>query len=497
MTANELDIDKQIRQTLGGSMELLEKIMGENAQKSAIPKAVGIQCEAQISISTKNEGMEATICVYSPAPGGADVTIEQIRSAVAAKAIVYGVDWDLLENIAKEKLYDAIFTFAQGDPKEDGKNGRVTPRYDEVRKLKPKLLEDGTVDFRDLGAVVNIRKGDPICDIEEATPGKNGKNIYGTELAAIPGKPATVPMGTNTAINGDGTLLIAQKDGNLRYDRGKFLVETEFVVNGDVDVSTGNIRFIGDIIVKGNVETGFVVESDKSITVNGMVNGVQLIAGESVSVRNGAINSEITAKEGSVKVGFAENCRITCKSGLKTASMVSCSVHCEGDIDCTSNPGTIVGGSYEVFGSIHCMVLGHRSYISTNIELGNLTLINREQEMLKQQIDALNIDIEKLEGTVNLIKALREKGVQLDQQKEQLMTAAVRLKVQKTMEKKPLLARTVELDSFEAGVRAMTVQVSRALYPNVKIAIGAANTVNRNEYGKCIARSNGEEIVIG
>ena len=142
------------------------------------------------------------------------------------------------------------------------------------------------------------------------------------------------------------------------------------------------------------------------------------------------------------------------------------------------------------------MTLGHRSYISTNLELGNITKLDLERGKLSQQIDKINKDIEKLENTIQLLKNLSEKGVELDVPKEQLMSSAVRLKVQKSLEKKPLLARTVELDEFISSIHAMCIQVSKALYPNVKISIGAASTVNRSEYGKCVVRGGEDEITI-
>ena len=86
--------------------------------------------DAEVVISVMNNGLEATICVYSPQLGGKDVTMEDIQAVLTAKKIVYGIDEEMLENIVKEGMYDSVFTFAHGDPPKNGVDGVVKPRYD-------------------------------------------------------------------------------------------------------------------------------------------------------------------------------------------------------------------------------------------------------------------------------------------------------------------------------------------------------------------------------
>lgn len=452
--------------------------------------------DAEVTINVRNNGLEATICVYSPQLGGRDVTMEDIQAALAARKIVYGIDEEILENIVKEGMYDTVFTFAHGDPPKNGVDGVVKPRYDEVRKYQPKLLEDGSVDYRDLGAVVNIKLGDPICDITQETAGTPGKDIYGNVLLPVPGKPPVIPSGQNTGLNGDKSLLIALASGNLIFHNGKFAVETTVVIKNNVDISTGNINFLGNVDIKGNVDEGFTVVSEKDITVSGMINGATLKATGNIIVKNGVVNSTIISTEGNVTIGFGENSKIKCKGNLRANSLVASYADVEGSLDCVTNPGTIVGGSYRVMGNLSCNTLGHRNYIATSITVGNFASLMQERQALEEHSKKLDEDIEKLDVTLKFINGEKARGVHVSKEKEDFANAAVRLKVQKTLEKKPLAKRITEIDSITGNSEKLIIKVNRFLHPNVKIGLGKFQLQTTEEYGKSTIYVTKDGIVI-
>ena len=81
-------------------------------------------------------------------------------------------------------------------------------------------------------------------------------NVYGQVIAPRPGRPPLVPQGSNTVLSADGTKLFAADSGNLVYKGGRFNVETTFQISSDIDVKTGNINFLGDVLIKGSVQEG-------------------------------------------------------------------------------------------------------------------------------------------------------------------------------------------------------------------------------------------------
>lgn len=455
-----------------------------------------LRMDAEIRLTIKESELEALVIVYPPKNGGEHITAEALKKIVEANKITYGIDYDMIENIAKERLYDTIFTIAHGEPSEDGTDGYVTAKFDKARKLQPKMLSDGTVDYRDLGVVVNICTGDTIATITPETQGHDGKNIFGKVLPAIPGKPPVVPQGNNTGINGDGTLLLALASGNLVYENNKFSVNTVFTVNTDVDISIGNIVFMGDVVVKGNVEEGFEIHSQSTITVMGMVNGALLEAEQGITVKNGVVNSTLISKRGSIQIGFGENSTIKCKENCKGTSFVSCKAEIEGDFECTGKPGAIVGGSYRVMGSISCNTIGHRNYIATNIAVGNYATLTEESQKLKKSIAEIEEELKKINISLTYLKKEKEKLGKLDKNKEDFITNAVRMKVQKMLDKKPLEKRINEINAIVGNSESLIIKVQQNMFPNVKISMGSFTLQNKNEYSRCMIRTGKDGIEI-
>ena len=58
-----------------------------------------------------------------------------------------------------------------------------------------------------------------------------------------------------------------------------------FEVDGDVDVSIGNISFVGSIIVRGTIRSGFKVEAEGDIEVWGNVEAATVQSQGNVIIR--------------------------------------------------------------------------------------------------------------------------------------------------------------------------------------------------------------------
>ena len=222
-----------------------------------------IKTDASAKVVVTDNKLEANMCVFSPQFSGRDITVADMKQALKDEHVVYGIDEELLEEIANNKLYDKIFTVASGYPAIDGENGKVHNLFDTDKQLVPRKLEDGSVDYRDLGLIVNVRTNDLLCEITPETQGEEGMNVLGQVIMPRPGRPPMVPQGINTVLSADGTKLFASDSGNLVYKGGRFNVETTFSISSDIDVKTGNINFLGDVVIKGSVQEGFSVTAGR------------------------------------------------------------------------------------------------------------------------------------------------------------------------------------------------------------------------------------------
>ncbi len=444
-----------------------------------------LRCDAIPKVVISDSKLEANMCVFAPQFGGKDVTVEAMKQVLKDEHVKFGIDEAMLDEIASNKLYDKVFTVARGNPAIDGEDGFVKNMYEQVKKLVPRKLEDGSVDFRDLGLVVNVKENDIICEITYETLGEMGMNVYGQEIHPRPGKAPIVPQGTNTVLSADKTKLYAAASGNLIYKGGAFSVETTFIIHEDVCVSTGNINFLGDVVINGSVQEGFCVTAGKSITVKGMVSGATLIAQEDITVKNGVFNSTVTSAIGNINIGFGENDTITTRGNLTSTSLIGCKIKIEGDLECVKNPGAIVGGECSVMGNFHVAQLGHKNYIHTIISVGSVTNLVMEMDALEKQCAEIDEYIGKINTSIEFLQEKKRNGEHLDESKEAYISSAIRLKVQKAMDKKPLRARIEEIQHIINAKEELSVKITKHIYPNVRINLNSFTTTTSAEYGPC------------
>lgn len=479
------------------SSSLMNEIMNIADKDDSTGRAFSeINSDAIVQIIVNSKKLEASICVHAPQGRGSHVTREMVDEAIEKSRVSFGINQAILNDIINERMYDELFPFASGIPAVEGVNGYVQNRFSQIKKLVPKLREDGTVDYRDLGMVNNISIGDVICDITNETKGEDGTNVYGETIPALPGKPPVISSGANTGLNGDKTKLIALASGNLIFKNGKFMVDTVFNLNGDVGAGVGNINFLGDVTIKGNVLEGFSVKAGKNIIIEGSVSSATLEAGGSIVVRQGVMNTKITAV-GRVSVDFAENTSITCNEAFTANSLVACTVTVEGNIDCTGKPGVIIGGEIKAVGNVKCNQIGHKSYISTTLSVGNFALLLSEKEKLKRELEQIDENIQQLETAIKFLQEKKKNGVKIGEDKENFLAAALRLKVQKAVSKNPMLRRIVEIDAKMTKSDDYTLRAYKNIFPNCKISMGNFVMNTTTELGSCFLYTDKQGIQVG
>ena len=172
------------------------------------------------------------------------------------------------------------------------------------------IYEMGNVDYRAQNYVQIIHTGDVLCEAIAPAPGEDGFDVLGTVIPAKEGKEAKLLLGQNTVLSEDKTKIVASMEGHLRFQEGKFHVKPTFHVPGDVDFNVGNIDFLGDVHVKGDVREGFVIKATGTVTVEGLVEGAVIEADGDVIISNGILGDDkaVIKAGGLVQIGRA-SCR--------------------------------------------------------------------------------------------------------------------------------------------------------------------------------------------
>lgn len=438
-----------------------------------------IDYEASITIAAN--GSEASINITPPVNGGAEPTFEDLMNKLRANGVLYGIREDILHKIVDQQLYGTRMVIALWTPAVEGVNGEIEYKFDKQVKAAPTEDERGFVDYKDLGLVRTVRKGEVIADITLPIEGSPGKDVRGRVLKQRVGKKAAFSVGTNTELTEDGLHIISSVDGNINFRNGAFSVE-QVVTVGDVDASVGNIKFIGDVIVKGEVFEGFTISSNANIIVHGNVNGASLEADGDVTIKKGCINSKIIA-HGSVTAQFCEHSTIECDGDITSSNFVICTVYCGGELKAKGNSHSgLLGGKYTCLNGVEASNIGTKNYTPTLLTVGDNAILAEEKENVLKQIEKTTAELEKVVLVINFLNEKKKELKSLPEDKEVILGNAARQKVMLGMEIKKLKKRVEEIDISLASKQFLSVDCKGYIYPGVKIIINDSTFAPEAEY---------------
>jgi len=336
--------------------------------------------------------------------------------------------------------------------------------------------DEGKVDFYQITNISNVEKGQLVGKKIPATEGVPGMNVKGQEIKANPGKDTRVKIGKNVVLEPTSQAIYAVISGQVSITSDeKINVFPIFEVNGDLDFGTGNIDFVGNVIIKGNVPTGFKVKAKGDIRISGSVEGAEIEAEGSINIQSG-----ITAQhKGHIIAGtdivtnFISNGQVSAGGDIIVAqSIMHSTVTAGGSVICMGQKGLIVGGSVQAGKKVKCRTVGNAMATPTRIEVGSdPKLMNRIRE-IQQQIKEHVQTIEKTDQALSVLQQLQDKMGQLTDDKKELRMRLLNTKVQVEKEMGSLQTELKDLQSQSEAEKKATIEVSSEIFQGSKLVFG-------------------------
>ncbi|WP_244956359.1 DUF342 domain-containing protein [Geobacillus subterraneus] len=224
---------------------------------------------------------------------------ESILQKLRSMHIVQGIDFAAIVEAAQTTRPDD-FIIARGVKPREGTNGWVELAVNTDCNQKRELSGEGeNADCLKGGDISSVRSGQTIAVIHPPVPGVPGITVTNELIPPKPVRPVTVHVGKGVKLVENGTKIIASTTGRLVF-RQKGLdvhisVIDKFIHEGDVNVSSGHIRFHGDVDIIGSVEDGMEVEADGRIIIYQNVHRATVTSKHAVIIRNNVIGSTISA----------------------------------------------------------------------------------------------------------------------------------------------------------------------------------------------------------
>ena len=349
------------------SSEMVGKILEERLRRLDLDPT-DESLDAKMMIMTAHDGLSAWCFVFPALNGGQNIKIESLGMEMAEKGIVFGIQRDRVEMALRDDFGMKWIKIAEGIPPKHGTDGTLTENYSHDAGI-PQFVADekGNVDFHELNWLIKIHKGDEICRFTRATKGENGKNVFGKAIPARNGREVKLPAGQNTELDEEKCRVVSLADGQLSYRNGKFHVSELLEIRGDVATATGNIDAQCDVLIHGNIRSGYVVRSLGSIIVKGMVERSTVIAGKDVYIAYGMAGGGAGSLDagGTIRCKYLENVNVRVTGDVITESIVNSQVSCDGSIFANIGRGAVVGGRLLAMNRIEAKIIGNKVHGNT------------------------------------------------------------------------------------------------------------------------------------
>ncbi|NLU46784.1 MAG: DUF342 domain-containing protein [Syntrophomonadaceae bacterium] len=442
-----------------------------------------LDMNGQVKISFGPGKMQAFIEVTAPVGYVLPCKREDIFKALKEHEISYGIDEAVIDKVLEPQNWNKKFLIAKGQEPVNGSDGKLIYKFPlPHERMVFNEDENGNVDYHERGLIHNVKMGELLVERIPPTEGTPGRDVTNREIPAKKGRDYRLPRGKNTVADQEERNLFAACDGHVTMIDGKVVVDSVLVITQDIDFATGNIDFVGNIIIHGNITSGFKVYASGDIEIKGLVEAAEVVAGGSIQVRNGIISGA----KGIVKAGqnvyakFIENSTVEAGGDvLVRDSIMQSVIRSGGSVKVTDRRAIIVGGIIQAYNLVESKTLGSQLATQTIVEVG----INPHYREEYHNLIKVKTEKKKIYDTLNQnLQSIQRSGVSLDSLSDKRRLALIKMLDEfKTVRQE--IASYEERLSFLEGefekTQAAKVRVLETVYPGVKISIGqAVYTVN-------------------
>lgn len=449
--------------------------------------------EKCIKVMVARDGMTAEMIV-SPTPEK-QITMSDLKGALAEAGVEYGIMQESLQSILDCRTYSIPVLVAHGTEPQNGKDGHFEFLFETNVEVKPKILADGSVDYKSMGQIPVVEEGQELARYYPATDQISGRNVLGKEILGKKGKDLQVLKGKGFVLNEEKTIYKAAIVGKATAKDNTLNVTNVLVIDGDVTTSTGGVTFAGDVVIKGNVATGAEVRANGNIEVDGCVEAAFLVAGKGVVLKNGMQGNgkgSINAG-GSVSGKFFEQVTIRAGGTVAANAMMNCHVESEEEVKVSGKFGVIVGGYIQAYRGIEATIIGNMSETKTLLEAGTSEDLRGQMMNAEEKILELTKDLEKLKSANQKVVEMLKQYPDNNELKQTKMTI-MRSKIARESSMSEVEREKERIAIIMGKVSNPRVCVLKSIYPGCVITINGVTEKLKTENYNVFYQKNGVEL---
>lgn len=458
----------------------------------------GFHEREKMKLSVSSDDMLVYARFYAPSTKGETMDDSEILRDLQAFGVKIGIQQEVLRELNLRREYCTDYLVARGEPPKNGKDGKVIYLFNINPNLRPKRNEDGSVDYHQLNTINPVKPGQCIARLQKEIPGEAGRTVFGKNIPPRQVKRAALAFSNNIEVSEDGTELYSSVTGHVKLMEGKIFVENTFEVARDVDNETGDVHFDGNVLIHGNVKSGFAVESKGDIVVEGVVEAAELTAGGQIIVKRGVhgMGRGVLRADGNIITKFIENASVTSNGYVETESILHSAVSARTDVRVGGKHGFIAGGVTKAGNMIEAKNIGSEMGANTRVEVGTDPEIKERYLQLQQDIMRVNKEMKQIRPVLEQYTKLVAEGKQMDPEKTRQIQLLARTFKGKTQQIQYMHEEFDNLYAYMSGSDNARVKVNGTIYPGVWVRVSDKGMSVKSTYSHSQIVQDGGEVVI-
>jgi len=482
-------------------MGLVEKIVKKS---SGEPQKIGEwapdpQNDGAMRIEVSEDEMKSFAYFTPPRYAGRHMEYDEVLDALKRAGVVVGVKEEEVKAYLNEMNYTQPLVAAQGTKAKNGNDAFVDFKVN-VNKSDVSFSEDehGKVDFKKIDILENVVVGQILAVKIPAEEGIPGRTVTNKILPAKSGKESSIQYGKGTILSEDGTELTAEINGQVVFKGNKISVEPVYVVNGDVSLETGNIIFLGSVIVSGSVQDNFVVKAAGNIEVKGTVQKAFLEAEGDIIVHQGISGREeakIESTGGNIFAKFVQNANVVAeKDVVVPEGILHSNVDSGSRIICFGKRARIVGGLIRATNEINARFIGADVSTKTELRVGINPKILQQMSDLDTMKNSIEEEVTQIRLDLKTLKAQKAAG-KISGDKAKMLEDYVSREEKLGARLDEISAEIEELNTYLSMLEHKgKICAERSTYPGVDIYIKDQSFKVKDEYKNIKFSLEGGEI---
>jgi hypothetical protein len=448
--------------------------------------------EKVLRIEISDDRMEAKIIAIGSTER---LTRDDGVSFLKAYDVLEGYVLDALDRLSNLELGQGLIC-AQGARSEPTIQSKIDYFFPIDQRSPAGGDTDRPVDFREIGRFNNAEVGKVLAVLTQGKLGSPGKDIFGRVIQPDQLLKKTILAGKLVELSPDGLKAVAKASGHACRIDGKITILPKIQIPGDVDYSIGNIRFIGDVDIAGNILTGFTVEVEGNLMVAKNIENSRVKVGKDLTVHGNVFGRGgcVIEAGGNAKFNEIDSATMEVMGDLSVRNGIRHStVRCGGSIQITGKNGVIVGGEVSAFQHIKTVNLGNSMGTLTKVSVGVNPFIYQKMAAMGKVLDDLRVKLTQVQNNISVL----ERKIMAGGSQDALMELNEKLLAAESAVLTEIRERETETEQLKLQIGEIAkanIEVSGTLYSSVFLFVRRSKTRTYDELKSVRAEEIGGEI---